>query len=137
MKRTSTLLTISILSMALAPVCIAQERTASSHNAIVHDTVQSADEVEAILRRLPGEDGPLSVAEAMKRFKTPDDLVVEPVLSEPEIGQPLFIDFDERGRMWVLNYKQYPSPAGLTAVSRASRWWLWGVASGRQRSRSP
>jgi len=82
------------------------------------DEVLSADEVEAILRRLPGEEGPLSVAVALKKFHTPDDLVIEAVLSEPEIGQPLFIDFDERGRMWVLNYKQYPNPAGLTAVSR-------------------
>lgn len=80
--------------------------------------VLPASEVEEILRRLPGEAGPLAVAEALKKFHTPDDLVIEPVLSEPEIGQPLFIDFDERGRMWVLNYKQYPTPAGLTAVSR-------------------
>lgn len=87
-------------------------------NQIVLDKVLSAAEAEAIVRRLPGEEGPLSVAEATKRFKTPDDLVLEPVLSEPEIGQPLFLDFDERGRMWVLNYKQYPNPAGLTAISR-------------------
>lgn len=80
--------------------------------------VLSAAAVEEILRRLPGEEGPLSVSEALKKFHTPDDLVIEAVLSEPEIGQPLFIDFDERGRMWVLNYKQYPTPAGLTAVSR-------------------
>ncbi|MCB9939931.1 MAG: HEAT repeat domain-containing protein [Planctomycetaceae bacterium] len=82
------------------------------------EEVLSAEAVEEILRRLPGEEGPLAVDEALKKFHTPDDLVIEPVLSEPEIGQPLFIDFDERGRMWVLNYKQYPTPAGLTAVSR-------------------
>lgn len=82
------------------------------------DEVLAADEVEEILRRLPGEEGPLSVAEALTKFHTPDDLVIDPVLSEPEIGQPLFIDFDERGRMWVLNYKQYPTPAGLNVVSR-------------------
>ena len=87
-------------------------------NKIVRDKVLSAAEAEAIVRRLPGEEGPLPVAESLKRFKTPDDLVLEPVLSEPEIGQPLFLDFDERGRMWVLNYKQYPNPAGLTAISR-------------------
>ncbi|MCA9122475.1 MAG: c-type cytochrome [Planctomycetaceae bacterium] len=82
------------------------------------DEVLAADVVESILQRLPGEEGPLSVAEALKKFHTPDDLAIDAVLSEPEIGQPLFIDFDERGRMWVLNYKQYPNPAGLTAVSR-------------------
>ena len=61
---------------------------------------EPAAEVEKLLRRLPGEAGPLPVAEAMKRFKTPDDLLLEPVLSEPEIGQPLFIELpmDENRR---------------------------------------
>ncbi len=80
--------------------------------------VQPKEDVERILRQLPGEEGMLPVAEALKRFELPDDLQVEAVLSEPDIGQPLFLDFDSRGRMWVLNYKQYPTPAGLTAVSR-------------------
>jgi len=37
---------------------------------------------------------------------------------EPVIGQPLQVSFDERGRMWVVEYRQYPDPAGLTALSR-------------------
>ena len=85
---------------------------------IVYSKVEARAVVEQILRRLPGEEGPLSVAEALERFQTPDDLVLEPVLSEPQIGQPLFMDFDERGRLWVLNYKQYPNPAGLKMISR-------------------
>jgi len=80
--------------------------------------VEPAAEIEATLRRLPGEEGPLPVAESLRRMSVPDDLVVEAVLSEPQIGQPLFLDFDERGRLWVMNYRQYPHPAGLTAVSR-------------------
>ncbi len=80
--------------------------------------IQSRADVQRILRQLPGEEGMLPVAEALKRFKLPADLKVEAVLSEPDIAQPLFLDFDSRGRMWVLNYKQYPSPASLTAVSR-------------------
>lgn len=75
-------------------------------------------EAERILRRLPGEEGPLSPADALTRLKTPEDLVVDLVLSEPEIGQPLFLSFDERGRLWVMNYRQYPNPEGLTVVSR-------------------
>lgn len=38
------------------------------------------------------------------------------VASEPEIRQPLSITFDERGRMWVIQYLQYPKPAGLKPV---------------------
>ncbi|MGE3778787.1 MAG: PVC-type heme-binding CxxCH protein, partial [Pirellulaceae bacterium] len=75
-------------------------------------------EAERKLRQLPGEVGPLPPNEALTHFHTPDDLQVELVLSEPEIGQPLFMSFDERGRLWVVNYLQYPNPAGLTAVSR-------------------
>ena len=56
-------------------------------------------------------------AEALAALATPDDLVVEQVLAEPNIRQPLFIDFDERGRMWVVEYIQYPFPAGLKILS--------------------
>jgi len=80
--------------------------------------VRPAAEIEAMLRRLPDEDGPLDVASSLARLTVPDDLAVEAVLAEPVIGQPLFLDFDERGRLWVMNYRQYPHPAGLTAVSR-------------------
>ena len=56
-------------------------------------------------------------AEALAALKTPDDLVVEQVLAEPEVRQPLFIDFDERGRLWVVEYLQYPFPAGIKILS--------------------
>src|SRR5215469_9461178 len=58
-----------------------------------------------------------SPVESLAALKTPEDLVVEQVLTEPEIRQPLFIDFDERGRMWVVQYIQYPYPAGLKILS--------------------
>ncbi|HQU47183.1 MAG: hypothetical protein B7Z73_14655, partial [Planctomycetia bacterium 21-64-5] len=56
-------------------------------------------------------------AESLAALKTPDDLVVEQVLAEPDVRQPLFIDFDERGRMWVVEYLQYPYPAGIKILS--------------------
>ena len=80
--------------------------------------IQTAAEVTKILRRLPGEDGPLSPGDALKKFKTSAGLEVELALSEPHIGQPLSIKFDARGRMWVMQYLQYPNPAGLKMVSR-------------------
>ena len=64
----------------------------------------------------------LSPAEARTRFQVADDLEWEQVLSEPLIAQPVFLNFDERGRMWVVEYRQYPSPAGLKMVSRDSVW---------------
>lgn len=66
--------------------------------------------------------GPLSPSEAAKSFRVADDLVWEQVLSEPEITQPVFLTFDERHRMWVVEYRQYPHPAGVNIVSRDSVW---------------
>lgn len=53
---------------------------------------------------------------------TPDDLTVDLLKSEPAIQQPVFLRFDDRGRMWVVEYRQYPNPAGLTLVSRDQYW---------------
>src|SRR5207302_2792402 len=39
-------------------------------------------------------------------------------LAESEVRQPLSLSFDERGRMWVMQYLQYPDPAGLKMISR-------------------
>lgn len=65
----------------------------------------------------------LPPAEALKTFKVGDEgLVWELVLAEPEIAQPVFINWDERGRMWVCEYRQYPAPAGLTPVSHDEFW---------------
>ncbi|MEM7391418.1 MAG: PVC-type heme-binding CxxCH protein, partial [Verrucomicrobiota bacterium] len=40
------------------------------------------------------------------------------MLHEPLVAQPLFMMFDERDRLWVVQYRQYPFPAGLKMVSR-------------------
>src|SRR6185437_1336188 len=60
---------------------------------------------------------PKKPAAALAALTVPADLEVEQVLSEPEIGQPIFAQFDERGRLWVVQYLQYPFPAGLKILS--------------------
>ncbi|HTL18726.1 MAG TPA: PVC-type heme-binding CxxCH protein, partial [Patescibacteria group bacterium] len=65
---------------------------------------------------------PLSPAESLSRFKVSEDLQIEQVLAEPEVRQPVFLNFDERGRMWVVEYLQYPFPAGLKMLSHDSFW---------------
>jgi putative membrane-bound dehydrogenase-like protein len=57
-----------------------------------------------------------SPEEAVIRMKVPDGFQVKLAACEPEIRQPLSIEFDARGRMWVIQYIQYPNPAGLKAV---------------------
>ncbi|MCS6850755.1 MAG: HEAT repeat domain-containing protein [Gemmataceae bacterium] len=60
---------------------------------------------------------PLSPMAALKTFTVAEDLRWEQVLAEPAVAQPIFVDFDERGRMWVVQYLQYPFPAGLKILS--------------------
>ncbi len=59
-----------------------------------------------------------SPADSLKQFTVPEDLKIEQVLAEPFVKQPIFQNFDERGRMWVLNYLQYPDPEGLRILSK-------------------
>ncbi len=41
---------------------------------------------------------------------------VDLVAAEPHVRQPVCIEFDDRGRLWVVQYLQYPNPAGLKRV---------------------
>ncbi len=54
--------------------------------------------------------------ESLKRMKVADGFAVQLVASEPAIRQPLTMTFDDRGRLWVIQYLQYPNPAGLKPV---------------------
>jgi putative membrane-bound dehydrogenase-like protein len=58
----------------------------------------------------------LSPQEAVKKMKVADGFEVRLVASEPQIRQPLSISFDLKGRLWVIQYLQYPVPAGLKAL---------------------
>src|SRR3954471_10688163 len=60
--------------------------------------------------------GGLSPQEARDRMVVPEGFRVEVFASEPDIRQPVAATFDERGRMWVIEYLQYPNPAGLVPV---------------------
>jgi glucose/arabinose dehydrogenase len=57
-----------------------------------------------------------SPEESLRFFTLSDGLEMEVVASEPTIRQPLNLHFDERGRLWVVQYIQYPFPAGLKVV---------------------
>jgi putative heme-binding domain-containing protein len=70
------------------------------------------------IKKKANESGePLSPEESLKLLRTPADLTAVPVLTEPVVAQPVFLNFDERGRMWVVQYLQYPFPAGLKILS--------------------
>jgi putative membrane-bound dehydrogenase-like protein len=54
--------------------------------------------------------------EAAARMTTAEGLSVRLVAAEPLVRQPVAIEFDDRGRLWVNQYLQYPNPAGLKRV---------------------
>jgi mono/diheme cytochrome c family protein len=61
-----------------------------------------------------GQAAPLPPQESARRYTLPDGYAAELVLSEPEVRQPIDVRFDERGRLWVVQYLQYPFAAGVT-----------------------
>jgi putative heme-binding domain-containing protein len=84
------------------------------------DAVRGAEGLDEALRNLRASmvtTPPLSPAEALAHFKLPEGLAIDLVASEPVVRQPLYTTFDERGRMWVVQYIQYPFPAGLKVLS--------------------
>ena len=81
-------------------------------------TVDKVTDIASYVRRRKGDNDPLTPQEAEQSFSVPDDLEIQLVLSEPDIAQPLYMTFDERGRLWVMEYRQYPDVAGVKMVSR-------------------
>ncbi len=55
--------------------------------------------------------------QAAGKMTVPEGFHVDLVAGEPVVRQPVAIDFDERGRLWVMQYLQYPNPAGLKRVT--------------------
>ncbi|QDU62375.1 Cytochrome c [Planctomycetes bacterium Pan216] len=60
---------------------------------------------------------PKSPEETHESFTLMDGLAVDVAAHEPDVRQPVFLNFDERGRMWVMQYLQYPFPEGLKITS--------------------
>src|SRR5262249_35615711 len=61
--------------------------------------------------------------EAPRRMMLAEGLEAELVAAEPLVRQPVAIEFDDAGRLWVIQYLQYPNPAELkrAKVDRYSR----------------
>jgi len=80
------------------------------------------EQVDKVMKAFKGkgevgdESDPTPPEEAVKLFQVHKDFVMESIAAEPEVMQPLYMSFDHRGRMWVVQYLQYPFPAGLKVV---------------------
>ncbi len=95
--------------------------TGCTKNEPVNDLLNRAGnkEVADYMRSFEGRGAlsdnsmPTLPEKALKGFRLPEDLVMDLILSEPMVNQPLEITFDHRGRLWVVQYNQYPYPKGL------------------------
>ena len=54
--------------------------------------------------------------EAVSRMTVADGLAASLFAHEPEVRQPIFCKCDDQGRLWTIQYLQYPNPAGLKRV---------------------
>jgi hypothetical protein len=52
---------------------------------------------------------PLDAAESMKHFVTPAGFEVQLFAAEPDIGKPICMNWDERGRLWICETVDYPN----------------------------
>ena len=55
-------------------------------------------------------------------FKIAEGFQLETVLREPDVRQPLCMNFDERGRLWITQYLQFPFPEGLKVIGHDEYW---------------
>ena len=64
-----------------------------------------------------GDDSlPTPPTEALKLFQVQDGFEMQLLAHEPTVAQPIYMSFDARGRLWLVQYRQYPFPAGLKVV---------------------
>ena len=62
--------------------------------------------------------GPLTPELESQAFRLPPGFEIQLVASEPEIGKPMNMAFDARGRLWVTQSREYPFAAPLDKPGR-------------------
>ncbi len=113
------------VSFALSVTLAAAQDDLLQHSKERQDAIEQTagnEKVAEIIRSFGARgvqsDGssPTPPNESVKQFQVLDGYEVDLVASEPVISQPLFLSWDSRGRMWVVQYRQYQFPAGLKIV---------------------
>lgn len=112
---------LSFLSLATIPHLALSQDANPSRDRFKEDLAGNED-VERVIKTFQGkgvtgdDSEPTPATEAVKQFQLPNDLKIELVAAEPEVMQPLFMHFDDRARLWAVQYLQYPFPEGLKVI---------------------
>jgi putative heme-binding domain-containing protein len=61
---------------------------------------------------------PLTPEAESKSFHLPDGFQIQLFAAEPEISKPMNMAFDERGRLWITQSREYPFPVPLDKTGR-------------------
>jgi putative heme-binding domain-containing protein len=61
---------------------------------------------------------PKTPEEERKAFHLPPGFDIELVAAEPAIGKPINMAFDEKGRLWITQSREYPFPAPMDKPGR-------------------
>ena len=108
---------LALLSLLTACGGGKQSETKSIREMAANEDVARYLEAFKGLGALTDSSRPTPPKEALENFHIPEDLALDLVLSEPQITQPVELSFDHRGRLWVVQYHQYPYPNGVKIVS--------------------
>lgn len=103
------------------------DRPAGYLGVVEADKAGRREMIESVMKRFEGNTNVHSNVEGKGAPQSPEagramlqlgeGLGIDTVLHEPIVRQPLYVDFDERGRLWVVQYIQYPDPAGLELLT--------------------
>ena len=106
-------LTITLISFLIAGPMLAQDPDLSR---------AGNEKVAEIMKTFGGrgvmadDSEPTAPDQAVEVFQVREGFEIQNVAHEPDVTQPLFISWDSRGRMWVVQYRQYQYPAGLKVI---------------------
>src|ERR1041385_8158312 len=68
------------------------------------------------------KDHPLSPQAALQKITVPEGFQVTLFAGEPDVMQPVAFDFDDRGRLWVVENYSYRSEERRVGKECRSRW---------------
>lgn len=81
----------------------ANQETPGNSNDSLYSGTKFNEHIRSTEARTPEDE--------QKGFKLPDGFEINLFAAEPEIGKPINLTFDARGRMWVTQSFEYPFPA--------------------------
>ncbi|MCF7787012.1 MAG: c-type cytochrome [Prosthecobacter sp.] len=106
-----------LLFLLLGSSALAADPNVKPGDVAGNEAVRKIMETRAGRGVMRDDTPPTPPEEAVKKFKTRSDVVVDLMAAEPVVEQPLYVSWDSKGRMWVTQYRQYQFPAGLKIIS--------------------